>query len=178
MFIKRFVLGSSLVSCGLFGGWSGATVDSSELQDLRARAALQELHAAFHEATTTGAHDLMFSLWAEDAVFSNPAGTFVGPAEITGFFAGTRGWGRQASVAPAYKTHFDVDGDTATFEYECILVDGGGGDPLTTPMSTLPPGSQNPAVEIVAHLHAIGTAVKRPNGWVFHTYSGGAGPLQ
>lgn len=141
------------------------------------KAKLLQLATDFHGAFTLGDYDLMFSLWAEDAVYSNPAVTLVGPEAIADFFTTNLGWGRQVSLAPNYKTLIRIHGDTAYLEFECILVDVGDLDPLTTSLSTLPPGAQNPAAEIVAHLTASTIAVKKGERWVFQTFSGSAGPI-
>jgi hypothetical protein len=119
----------------------------------------------------------MYSLWAEDAVWSSPAGTFVGPAEIADFFASSPLWGKASSLSSNYKWLYAADSNTATFVFECIIVDVSDLDPLTTPLSTIPFGNQNPDVLIVQHSNASATATKSGNKWVFQSFTGAAGPI-
>jgi len=166
----------ALASCCVFIALSSG-IATAETNTQTAR--LQQLATDFHGAFTLGDYDLMLSLWAEDAVYSNPAGVvLVGPTAIADFFAANPGWGRQVSLAPNYKTKFRVYGNIAYYEFECIIVDVGDLDPLDTSLSTLPPGAQNPLVKIVAHLATSGIAVKRDEAWVFQTFVGSGGPLK
>jgi hypothetical protein len=82
-----------------------------------------------------------------------------------------------ASLSPTYKTNYSIHGNTASLQFECVIVYTGGLDPLTTALSTIPFGGQNPNVEIVQHSTATCTAVKQGNRWVFQSFSGGAGPI-
>lgn len=141
-----------------------------------AQLALQQLQTDFHGAGTLGDYELMHSLWAEDAVVMAAGQVFVGPDDIADFFSSGPNWGTAASLAPTYKTNWDVQGNTASIQFECILVNTGGLDPLTTPLSTIPFGGQNPDVEIVQHSTATCTAVREQGRWVFQTFSGSAGP--
>ncbi len=138
--------------------------------------ALQHLQRDFHGANTLGDYELMHSLWAEDAVVMAAGQVFVGPDDIADFFASGPYWGRAANLSPTYKNLYDIQGDTAAFRFECVLVDVSGMDPLTTPFSTIPFGGQNPDVEIVQHSTAEGTMVKERGRWVIKTFNGSAGP--
>lgn len=154
-----------------------ALVSYGAAQNNTQLARLQELPRDFHGAFTLGDYELMHSLWSEDATFSNPVVDLVGPEAIADFFASDPGWGKVVSLAPNYKTMIKVHGDLAYFEFECILVNVGEADPLTTSLSTLPPGGQNPTVEIVAHLNASGIAVKKGDRWYFKSFTGSGGPI-
>lgn len=137
----------------------------------QARLALQQLQSEFHEASVLGDHDMMFSLWADDAVFSNPAVTLNGPAEIAEWFAANPLWGEQVALSPSYKTQFDIQGSRAEFVFECVVVDVSGQDPLTVSLAD-GSGEQDDTVEIVLHSSASGSAVKRGDRWVFQTFTG------
>jgi len=186
MFVRKLLLGTSLVSYGLISGWAGSPSLDSESVDHGqpdAELALIQLQSDFHEAITRGDYELMLSLWAEDAVFSSPAATVVGRTAIANFFSSGWGWGATTNLTSSYKAGFDIRGNKAAFEFECIAVDVGGMDPETTPLSTIPFGAQNPAVKIVQHSHASCTAVKRGRHckggrqWVIQTFMGSAGPI-
>ena len=178
MHAKTFRSGTILVSCCLLCVLAATSVGvPGNATPPSAKLALRELQSDFHEAVTCGDYDLLFSLWAEDAVFDSPAGTFVGPTEITEFFASGANWGLVTSLSSNYKALFDIHGNTATFAFECILVDVSGLDPLTTPLSSIPFGDQNPAVLIVQHSNASCTAARSGSRWVFQTFTGGAGPI-
>ena len=74
----------------------------------------------------------------------------------------------------------DVHGNTATLQFECVIVRTGDErdplDPLTTALSTIPFGGQNPDVQIVQHSTATCVAVRRRGGWYLKSFSGSAGP--
>lgn len=178
MYAKKLMSGPILASCCLVcalaatsqGVPGNATPASKKL-------ALRELQSDFHGAFTCADYDWMYSLWAEDAVFTSPAGTFVGPTEITDFFASSPLWGGATSLSSNYKWLYAIDSNTAAFVFECIIVDVSGLDPLTTPLSTIPFGNQNPDVLIVQHSNASATATRSGNKWVFQTFIGAAGPI-
>lgn len=175
--LARVSLVSSLcLITGLIG--TRATGGRELVNNPRAQLELQQLQVDFHAAGTLGDEELMRSLWAEDAVFFGPRGPVVGPDAITAFFIGGEWWGEAASLAPTYKTWFEVDGNEAAGQFECILVEVRGSSPLTTPLSAIPFGSQNPDVEIVQHSTATVTAVKRRGRWLLHTFRGSAGPVR
>ena len=178
MYAKKFMSGTILASCCLLcalaatsqGVPGNATPPSKRL-------AVWQLQSDFHGAFTCADYDWMYSLWAEDAVWSSPAGTFVGPAEITDFFASSPLWGAATSLSSNYKWLYGINNHTAAFVFECIIVDVSGLDPLYTPLSTIPFGNQNPEVEIVQHSNASVTAVRSGNKWLFQTFTGAAGPI-
>jgi hypothetical protein len=153
---------------GLIGSAIGGGPDGQGQLD--AQLALRQLQSDFHGATTLEDEDLMHSLWADDAVFHGPNGDLEGPDDITAFFVNGPRWGVVASLTPSYEQVYEIKGNTATFLFECVLVDVGSGDPVTEVLSTIPFGSQNSAVEIVQHSTAYGTAVKQGNRWVFKEF--------
>lgn len=171
MSFKKPLLCASLVVSGLFGGLASTAGGPP------ARLALLQLQEDFHAAGTLGDQALMESIWAEDATFVSPAGTFVGRDAIVAFFVSNPGWGKVASLVPAYKTRMDIRGNKATIRFECVIFTVGGADPLTVPFSSIPFGSQNPMVEVVQHSNALVTAVKREGRWVIETFIGGAGAI-
>jgi len=178
MHAKKFLSGTILVPTCLLSALVATSLGVPQNSPPPSpRLALRELQSEFHEAVTCADYDLMLSLWSEDAVWTSPAGTFVGPTAIADFFASSPGWGQVASLATSYKSLYDIHGTTATFAFECIIVDVSGMDPLTTPLSTLPFGNQNPRVEIVQHSNAMCTAVRAGNRWVFSAFTGAAGPI-
>lgn len=151
------------------GGASVAEAETNELRSANAHlGALYQLQAAFHGALNAGDKEAVRSLWAPDAqVFAGPIGCTpcTGPDEIADAFATSgpflNGW---ASLAPAYKTRFDLQGNTAEYEFECVyLTDVGTGDVLSGPVH--------------AHLNATGTMVLHQGRWVFQTFQAGLGAL-
>jgi len=139
--------------------------------------ALLQLQSDFHGANTLQDYELMYSLWADDAVVNAAGSTFTGPAEISDFFSSNWGAVQSASLVPSYKTNYQIVGKTATLQFECVIVNTTGQDPIATPLSTIPFGAQIPSVEIVQHSTATCTAVKRGNRWVLKTFNGSAGPF-
>jgi ketosteroid isomerase-like protein len=85
---------------------------------------IYELQAAFHRAKTTQDIDLMMSLWAEDATFTNNrngvATTYQGSADIRSFWLGSGSFqNHRFSLVPSFKTTIDVHGDEAFLYFEC-----------------------------------------------------------
>jgi hypothetical protein len=77
---------------------------------------IYELQAAFHRAKTTQDLDLMMSLWADDATFTNTttAITYVGADQIRTFWQGSGSFTHHRfSLVPSYKTTIQVQGDQA-----------------------------------------------------------------
>lgn len=165
----------SLCLLGAIAG-SGPSGGQTDGRQPVAELAVQQLQSDFHAANTLGDYELMFSLWAEDAVFTNPSLRIEGRQAVADFFASGAYWGRVANLSPTYKNEYTIHGNTATYRFECILVDVSGQDPLTTPLSTIPFGAQNPQVEIVQHSTAEGIMVNEGGRWVIKTFNGSAGP--
>lgn len=85
-------------------------------------AEIYELQAAFHRAKTTQDLDLMMSLWAEDATFTNRSAgtTYSGADQIRSFWAGSGSFTHHRfSLVPSYKTKIEVHGDEAFLYFEC-----------------------------------------------------------
>src|SRR5262249_13263484 len=83
---------------------------------------IYELQAAFHRAKTTQDPDLMISLWADDATFTNTSTgiVYVGTDEIRRFWLGSGSFrNHRFSLVPSYKTTIDVRGDQAFLYFEC-----------------------------------------------------------
>lgn len=124
-------------------------------------AALQELQSAFHGAIRNQDDDLLRSLWTEDATFEAGIGSATGPAAIADLIAGSGVYG-MASLAPSYKTQFEIHGNTAEFAFECVL---------------LPETGNLTGQEVVGHVNATGTMRKVGKRWLFSELQGGVGPL-
>jgi ketosteroid isomerase-like protein len=85
---------------------------------------IYELQAAFHRAKTTQDLDLMMSLWAEQATFTNHTTTgtmtFDGADQIRSFWQGSGSFkNHRFSLVPSYKTTIQVHGDQAFLYFEC-----------------------------------------------------------
>jgi ketosteroid isomerase-like protein len=83
---------------------------------------IYELQAAFHRAKTTQDLDLMMSLWAGDATFTNRSNgmTYSGADDIRSFWASSGSFVHQRfSLVPSYKTQIEVQGDEAFLYFEC-----------------------------------------------------------
>jgi hypothetical protein len=159
---------SGLIGSTLAAGAAGAAGDGSP----KARLALHRLQSNFHEAGVTGDYELMLGSWADDGVFSNPAGTIEGAEAIAAWFAETPGWGKQVALSPAYKTSFDVHGNSADFTFECVFVAVVEGDPMDASLAP-GPGNGRVGAQIVGHTRATGTAVRQGEDWVFKSFTGG-----
>ena len=173
MHSRKLLQVAGLVSFCLLAGLIGSASGGGSDGQLNALVALRDLQADFHAATALGDEDLMYSLWADDAVFHGPNGDLEGPDEITDFLTSSPNWGKAAALSPTYETTFDIQGNTATFYFECVFVRvdvDNGADPLTEILSTIPFGGQNPDVEITQHSRAYGEAVKSGNRWVFQEF--------
>jgi ketosteroid isomerase-like protein len=112
---------------------AGALGDSSESVQV---AEIYQLQAAFHRAKTTQDLDLMLSLWADDATFTNRSTgtTYSGSDEIRSFWQNSGSFTHHRfSLVPSYKTQIDVHGNEAFLYFECHDVgnfaDGSFGDP-------------------------------------------------
>jgi len=83
-------------------------------------AEIYQLQAAFHRAKTTQNLDLMMSLWAADATFTNNGTTYVGSDQIKSFWQGSGSFTHHRfSLVPSYKTTIQVDGNQAFLYFEC-----------------------------------------------------------
>ena len=142
-----------------------------------AQLGLLQLRKDFHLAGTLGDSELMRSLWTDDAVFVGGGQQITGADNIVAFFEMQDPWGESVTLTSESKAHFEVLGNTAYYEFECIIVTVDGGDPLETSLSSLPPGSQNPQVEILQHSNTSGMAVREDGRWKFATFNGAGGPL-
>lgn len=167
----------AMIAAGLLCAWAapqqglGAnTIDPIDAQ-------LLDLRRDFHLASTLGDYDVMLSLWTDDAVFSAAPGVFVGPKAITDFLASSPYWGKSVVLTSESKSSFARHGNQAAYAFECIIVDTGSGDPLQTSLSSLPPGSQNPSVEIVQHSNTQGMALYEDGRWKFESFNGSGGPI-
>ena len=99
-------------------------------------AEIYQLQAAFHQAKTTQNLDLMMSLWADDATFTNRSTgtTYAGFDAIKSFWQGSGSFTHHRfSLVPSYKTKIEVHGDQAFLYFECHDVgnfaSGSFGDP-------------------------------------------------
>jgi hypothetical protein len=175
MFTRKFV-SSALVSSCLLTGLIGTGLHVfSRPND---RMALLGLSSAFHGASPNKDAALMRSIWAKDAVFRGGGNVVRGRDKIVEFFTGDENWGKTANLTSAYKTIMDIHGNKATMKFECIIVKVDDSSPLTTSLSTLPPKSQNPKVEIIQHSTATIQAVKKRGQWLIQTFSGAGGPIK
>ena len=168
-------LGALLVGSVLFGQFAvpaSAVADGPSPQVL----GLLELRRDFHLAGSTADYDLMRSLWTDDAVFNGGGNHIEGGDAIADFFAQSAGWGTTLSLTSEGKLSYEFDGNVAELVFECIIVSVPG-DPMTTSLSSIPPGSQNPDVEIVQHSHAKCIVVRQDGRWKFLEFNGSAGPL-
>lgn len=127
------------------------------------------LQAAFHRALNRSDEDAVRALWAPDAVvWAGAVGCLpcTGPDEIAEAIATSgpfmNGW---ASLAPSYKTRFDVHGNTAEYEFECVYL---------TDVAT---GESLAGQTVHAHLNATGTMRKVGDRWLFQTFHAGLGSL-
>ena len=126
-------------------------------------AELYELQAAFHHAASHGGDiDAMMALWAEDGSITVGGVLYNGKAAVRDFFANHSGAFKNnwVSLAPAFKTEFDIHGNTADIYFECHYA-----DPSATPYV------------LRSDLSATGT-VKKVNGtWLFWNIVAAAAPL-
>lgn len=169
----------TIVSCCLLTGAMGIAAGPRATPPAQPsdRLALQQLQADFHGAGTFGDVDMMLNIWAADAIFSGGGTTVVGAENIVDFFVSSPNWGTTASLSPTYKSTYDIHGNRATIRFECVILRVDGSDPAATAFSSLPPGSQNPNVEIFQHSTATIEARKEGGKWVIETFNGAGGPI-
>lgn len=85
-------------------------------------AEIYQLQAAFHRAKTTQDLDLMMSLWADDATFTNASTgiVYAGADQIRSFWQRSGSFTHHRfSLVPSYKTTIQVHGDQAFLYFEC-----------------------------------------------------------
>lgn len=165
---------AALVSTSLLAGLMFGD-DDNRYRDLYQ---LSQIQTNFHGAGTKGDADLMASIWTEDAVFKGGGNVVKGRDNIVDFFKKGADWGKAANTSPTYKSTFDIRGNKATIRFECVITRVTGSSPLTTALSTLPPGKQNPKVEIVQHSNTTIEAVRVGGNWKIHTFTGAGGAIQ
>jgi ketosteroid isomerase-like protein len=112
--------GAALGAAAAFPVAAGADAESP--RRLAQVAKIYRLQAAFHQAKTTQDLDLMMSLWAEDATFTNQTTgtTYTGADSIRAFWQGSGSFTHHRfSLVPSYKTQIDVRGHRAFLYFEC-----------------------------------------------------------
>jgi hypothetical protein len=125
-------------------------------------AALHQLQARFHASISGGGHiDDLMALWADDATFTVGSTVLPGKDQIRAFFLNSGGFTHNwVSVSPAWKTSFDVHGDTADVYFECHFVDW-----RATPQTVLTHGT------------FTGSAKKFAGSWLFWHVTAGSTTL-
>lgn len=174
----RFNNITKLLSSCLATGAAGTLAGSMLFNDPQPAdiLAVQQLGSNFHGAPTLADYDMEYDLWTEDAEFHGGPTHLYGRDDIVQFFTTGSGWGTTAALSSNYKTTIEVDGNVATLRMECIILNVTG-DPVTTPFSSIPPGTQNPNVEIFQHSNTTITAVKSAGVWKIKKFEGAAGPI-
>jgi ketosteroid isomerase-like protein len=141
---------------------SGAVAEHS----LRQVAKIYQLQAAFHRAKTTQDLELMMSLWADDATFTNRSTgtTYVGSDSLRSFWQGSGSFTHHRfSLVPSYKTTIEVQGDEAFLYFECHDI----GDFAMG-------GFDDPAVRTIASdTFLAGTLRKAGDDWLFWNMTAG-----
>jgi hypothetical protein len=161
---------------------SGVTMAGRSLADFDApigdELGFRRMREDFHGATVQGDYDLLHSVWDVDAVFTTGGGAkYVGADAITDFMSSGSGFGTLLMLIPESSSTIVLQGDVAQYGFECIWVDVGGTDAMSTELCDAD-GSQNPAVEIIRHTNSTGIAVRvAPGRWQFKEFNGGGGPL-
>jgi hypothetical protein len=126
-------------------------------------AELYELQAAFHQAASYGGDiDAMMQLWADDGSLTVGDVVYSGKDGVRDFFANHSGAFKHywVSLAPAFKTQFDIHGNAADIYFECHYA-----DPSVTPYV------------LRSDTSAMGTVKKVNEHWVFWNIIGGSAPL-
>ena len=126
-------------------------------------AELYELQADFHQAASHGGDiEAMMELWADDGSLTVGDVVYSGKEEIRDFFANHSGAFKHdwVSLAPAFKTQFDIRGNTADIYFECHYA-----DPSVTPYV------------LRSDTSATGTVKKVNRTWVFWNIVGASAPL-
>jgi hypothetical protein len=126
-------------------------------------AELYELQAAFHGAASYGGDlEAMMQLWADDGSLTVGAVVYSGKDGIRDFFANTSGAFKHhwVSLAPAFKTQFDIHGNMADIYFECHYA-----DPSVIPYV------------LKSDVSATGTAKKVNGRWVLWNIVAGSAAL-
>ena len=126
---------------------------------------IYQLQAAFHRAKTTQDIDLMMSLWAGDATFTNKSSgtTYAGFDQIKSFWQGSGSFTHHRfSLVPSYKTTIEVHGDNAFLYFECHDV----GDFATG-------NFDDPAVKTIVNDTFLAGELRKASGWLFWNMTAG-----
>jgi len=165
--MRRFtstLAAAALASAVLIAGSSAiASANHRGINHGRDVAAIESLQARFHASVSGGGHiDDLMALWADDATFTNGAGTvFAGKDAIRAMFLQGGGFKNDwVSVTPAFKTRITVRGHIADLYFECHFVDY----------------QANPQV-VVTHGTFTGTAKKVHGHWLFFHVTAGTTTL-
>jgi hypothetical protein len=122
-----------------------------------------QLQAAFHRAKTTQDLDLMMSLWADEATFTNqgdPSSPYIGSARLRTFWQNSGSFkNRRLSLVPSFKTQIDLRSDDEAWLYfECHDV----GD------------YDQPTRTIAGDTFLVGTVKRFEGNWVFWDMTAGS----
>jgi hypothetical protein len=145
---------------------AGEVPDDAAGHSLRQVAKIYQLQAAFHRAKTTQDLELMMSLWADDATFTNASTgtTYAGSASIRAFWQTSGSFTHHRfSLVPSYKTTIEVHRDDAFLYFECHDI----GDFTSAAFN-------DPAVKSIASDSFLaGTLRKTHDNWVFWNMTAG-----
>src|SRR5712691_7967097 len=120
--VALLVLSVTVAGCG-----GSASTNKPDLQHQADLYAIEQIEATWHKAASTHDVDLMMTIWADNATFTNGTRQLTGKDQIRAFFAteaapfkAENNW---ISETPAYKIRVTVNGDTGTLYFECHYVD-------------------------------------------------------
>jgi hypothetical protein len=130
---------------------------------------IYELQAAFHRAKTTQNLDLMMSLWADEATFTNHTSTgtmiFNGAMEIRGFWQNSGSFkNHRFSLVPSFKTTIQVHGNQAFLYFECHDIGNFASGSFNDPSQKM----------IINDTYLAGTLRKIGSNWVFWDMTAGS----
>jgi ketosteroid isomerase-like protein len=129
--MRTLVIGV-LVGIGvlLFAGCGGSSERSDADEALQRQAdlyAIGQLQKTFHKAVSQKDIDLMMTIWAPNATYTQgPGQTMVGTDEIRSAWLATKPFQPTVhwmSETPAYKIRATVNGDKGTLFFECHFID-------------------------------------------------------
>jgi len=118
---RLFRVGATATALGAASIALPSTARADEAESVQV-AEIYQLQAAFHRAKTTQNLELMMSLWAPDATFTNTTSglQYRGSQAIRSFWQGSGSFTHHRfSLVPSYKTTIEVDGVTALLYFEC-----------------------------------------------------------